>query len=252
VSGEPYISCQSLKKSFGTHTVLEDLDLDIYRGETIVILGHSGTGKSVLLKHVNALLLPDEGQVIFAGRDLTTLSEAELATVRREIGMLFQGAALFDSLTVEENVAFALHYHGIGQPEERSHRVAELLEVVGLAGTQEKMPSDLSGGMRKRAALARALALEPEVLLYDEPTTGLDPVTGRQINELIRDCQQRLGVTSIVVTHDLASAYFVADRIAFLYDRRIYRVGSVEEMRSSGVPVIEEFLSAASLQPRTR
>ena len=252
MSGEPYISCRSLKKSFGTHTVLEDLDLDIYRGETIVILGHSGTGKSVLLKHINALLLPDKGQVIFAGRDLTALSEAELATVRREMGMLFQGAALFDSLTVEENVAFALHYHGIGQPEERSHRVAELLEVVGLAGTQEKMPSDLSGGMRKRAALARALALEPQVLLYDEPTTGLDPVTGRQINELIRNCQQRLAVTSIVVTHDLASAYFVADRIAFLYDRRIYRVGSVEEMRSSGVPVIEEFLSAASLQPRTR
>jgi phospholipid/cholesterol/gamma-HCH transport system ATP-binding protein len=252
VSDDAYIACRGLKKSFGAHIVLEDLDLEVRRGETLVILGHSGTGKSVLLKHINALLMPDEGKVIFEGRDLTALAEPELADVRREIGMLFQGSALFDSLTVEDNVAFALDYHAVCGAEERSKRVAELLEGVGLAGTQQKMPSDLSGGMRKRAALARALALQPEVLLYDEPTTGLDPVTGRQINELIRDCQERLGVTSIVVTHDLASAYFVADRIAFLYDRRIYRVGSVEEMRSSGVPVIEEFLSAASLQPRAR
>jgi phospholipid/cholesterol/gamma-HCH transport system ATP-binding protein len=250
VSADVCISCRGLKKSFGKQVVLEDLDLDVFRGETIVILGHSGTGKSVLLKHMNALLLPDEGSVFFDGRNITEVPEAELAPVRRKIGMLFQGAALFDSLTVEDNVAFGLDYHGVCGGEERAQRVAELLDVVGLGGTQQKMPSELSGGMRKRAALARALALEPEVLLYDEPTTGLDPVTGRQINELIADCQERLEVTSVVVTHDLASAYFVADRIAFLYDRRIYRVGSVDVMRSSGDPVIEEFLSAASLQPR--
>jgi phospholipid/cholesterol/gamma-HCH transport system ATP-binding protein len=250
VSADVTIACRGLKKSFGNHVVLEDLDLEVLRGETLVILGHSGTGKSVLLKHMNALLAPDEGSVLFEGRDITKVREAELATVRRKIGMLFQGAALFDSLTVEENVAFALDYHGICKGSERERRVAELLEDVGLEGTQKKMPADLSGGMRKRAALARSLALEPDVSLYDEPTTGLDPVTGRQINELILHCQTRLHVTSVVVTHDLASAYFVADRIAFLYDHKIYRVGSVEMMRSSGDPVIEEFLSAASLQPR--
>jgi phospholipid/cholesterol/gamma-HCH transport system ATP-binding protein len=250
VKAEVLISCRRLEKTFDGNAVLENLDLDIHRGETLVILGHSGSGKSVLLKHLNALLLPDRGSIVVDGRDVTKLAEDELIDVRRRIGMLFQGAALFDSLTVEDNVAFGIDYHGILYGRQRSERVAELLENVGLEGTQQKMPAELSGGMRKRAALARALALEPEVLLYDEPTTGLDPVTGRQINELIVSCQERLHVTSVVVTHDLASAYFVADRVAFLYDRRIYRVGSVEEMRSSGDPVIEEFLSAASLQTR--
>jgi phospholipid/cholesterol/gamma-HCH transport system ATP-binding protein len=248
MSRSPLIVCRSLCKRFGDHVVLDELDLEVERGETVVVLGHSGTGKSVLLKHINGLMAPDSGTVTFDGIVLTGLSETELADVRRRIGMLFQGAALFDSLNVEDNVAFALDEHGLCEGDRRGERVAELLDVVGLAGTQAKLPSELSGGMRKRAALARSLALEPEVMLYDEPTTGLDPVTGRQINELIRDLQRRLGLTSIVVTHDLASAYFVADRIAFLYDGRIRRVGAVEEMRSSRDPIIEEFLSAASLE----
>ena len=252
MSEAPLISCRGLRKSFGEHEVLHDLDVDVRRGETLVVLGGSGSGKSVLLKHMNGLIRPDAGSVRFAGHEISSMSESELAPVRRRIGMLFQQGALFDSMTVEDNIAFGLDHHGLCMPEERAERVAALLEVVGLAGTQRKMPAELSGGMRKRAALARALALEPEALLYDEPTTGLDPVIGRQINTLIRDCQSRLGVTSVVVTHDLASAYFVADRIAFLYDRRIYRIGTVEEMRASGVPEIEEFLSAASLDSRSR
>ena len=252
MSTEPLISCRGLRKSFDGHEVLRDLDVDVLRNETLVVLGASGSGKSVLLKHMNGLIRPDAGTVTFDGSEISSLPESDLVPVRRRVAMLFQQGALFDSMTVEDNVAFALDYHELCPREERADRVARLLEDVGLGGTQKKMPSELSGGMRKRAALARSLAVEPEALLYDEPTTGLDPVTARQINELIRECQQRLGVTSVVVTHDLASAYFVADRIAFLYDRRIYRIGTVEEMRASGVPEIEEFLSAASLDSRSR
>ncbi|RMD85679.1 MAG: ABC transporter ATP-binding protein [Candidatus Dadabacteria bacterium] len=243
------IGCRNLRKSFGSHRVLDGVDLDIRKGETIVVLGHSGTGKSVLLKHLNGLIRPDEGTVTFHGRDITRLSEAELVTVRRNVGMLFQGGALFDSLTVEDNVAFALDEHRICRGEERRRRVAHLLEIVGLGGTQHKLPAELSGGMRKRAALARSLALEPEVMLYDEPTTGLDPVTAQQINELIRDLQARLGLTSVVVTHDLASAAFVADRMAFLYNGVIRCVGTPEQLRSSDDPVIAQFMSAAAVAP---
>jgi len=238
------ISCRQLCKRFGDHVVLDDLDLDVRRGETLVVLGHSGTGKSVLLKHINGLLAPDSGSLLFEGTDLTTLKESELVPIRRKVGMLFQGGAMFDSLTVGDNVAFAIDEHDICRGPERDARVAQLLEVVGLKGTQAKMPSELSGGMRKRAALARSLALEPEVLLYDEPTTGLDPVTAHQINVLIRDLQARLGITSVVVTHDMASAYYVADRMAFLYHGKILQVGTVDEMRVSSQPVIREFLSA--------
>jgi len=239
-----FISCRGLSKRFGEHVVLDELDLDVTRGETLVVLGHSGTGKSVLLKHINALLEPDAGTVLCEGTDLSTLRESQLVAVRRKVGMLFQGGAMFDSLSVEDNVAFALDQHDICHGRERDDRVAHLLELVGLAGTQKKMPSELSGGMRKRAALARSLALEPEALLYDEPTTGLDPVTAQQINVLIRDLQGRFGLTSVVVTHDLASAYFVADRMAFLYHGKIELTGTVEEMRATSHPVISEFLSA--------
>ncbi len=241
--------CSRLSKSFGTHQVLDALELEILQGETIVVLGHSGTGKSVLLKHLNGLIRPDDGEVRYRGTDITALSESQLVRVRREVGMLFQGGAMFDSLDVEDNVAFALDEHHICSGSERSDRVATLLGMVGLEDTQRKMPSELSGGMRKRAALARSLALEPAVVLYDEPTTGLDPVTAQQINELIRDLQDRLGLTSVVVTHDLASAAFVADRMAFLYNGKIRQVGSALEMRGSTDSVIHEFMSAGVVPP---
>ncbi|TFH25031.1 MAG: ABC transporter ATP-binding protein [Myxococcales bacterium] len=240
------IECRSLSKAFGQQIVLDDLDLIIHEGETLVVLGHSGTGKSVLLKHINGLLAPDSGSVWFEGQDLSLLGESEMVDVRRKIGMLFQMGAMFDSLTVGNNVAFGLDEHHLCEGEERDRRVAELLEVVGLGGTQEKLPSELSGGMRKRAALARTLALNPEVILYDEPTTGLDPVTALQINVLIRSLQEKYGLTSIVVTHDLASAYFVADRIAFLYHGRIRRIGTADELRACDDPVIRDFLSAGA------
>ena len=251
MSKKTVISCRGLDKSFGANVVLDGLDLDIFRGETIVVLGHSGSGKSVLLKHINGLVKPDSGSVIFDDVDVCSLSETSLFPIRRRMGMLFQGGALFDSLNVEDNVAFSIDQLGVATADERARRVAELLEVVGLGGSQTTMPSDLSGGMRKRAALARSLALDPEVMLYDEPTTGLDPVTGQQINELIRALQQRLGFTSVVVTHDLSSAAFVADRVAFLYDGRIREIGAVEELRRNEDPVIREFLSGGGALLKT-
>jgi phospholipid/cholesterol/gamma-HCH transport system ATP-binding protein len=248
VNAANVIEVDGLTKVFHGAPVLQRLDLEVLRGETLVILGRSGTGKSVLLKHLNALLRPDAGTIHFAGFEVSAMSEAALVPVRRRIGMLFQGSALFDSLTIADNVAFALDEHEICVGAERARRVAELLALVGLAGTESRMPAELSGGMRKRAALARTLALEPEVLLYDEPTTGLDPVTGRQINMLIRDLQARFGLTSIVVTHDLASAYYVADRIAFLADGRIRKISPVDEMSRSEDPEIRAFLTAGALQ----
>jgi phospholipid/cholesterol/gamma-HCH transport system ATP-binding protein len=243
VSNSALIAIRSLRKRFGTQQVLDGVDLEIASGETLVILGHSGSGKSVLLKHVNCLFRPDAGEILVDGKAVQDLPERELVPVRRRIGMLFQGGALFDSLTIEDNVAFPLNEHDICAGEARTRRVAELLEMVALEGTQKKMPSELSGGMRKRAALARTLALEPEVILYDEPTTGLDPVTGQQINELIRGLQTRLGLTSVVVTHDIASANYVADRMAFLYHGKILRVASADDMRASDDPLISAFLS---------
>jgi len=241
----PAIACRRLSKRYGAQQVLDHLDLDIPAGETIVILGRSGSGKSVLLKHLNGLIQPDEGAVFVGDTDIVRLPENELFAVRRKVGMLFQGGALFDSLTVGENVRFPLEEHDIGQASERVARAEELLDLVDLGGTQERMPHELSGGMRKRAALARALALQPEVMLYDEPTTGLDPVTGSQINRLIRDLQRRFGLTSVVVTHDIASAVYVADQMAFLYDGSIRAMGSVDEMRGSKDPEVQQFLSAA-------
>ncbi len=243
MSDNALIQVRGLKKAFGSQQVLSGIDLDILAGETLVVLGHSGTGKSVLLKHINVLLRPDEGEVLIDGQAVHELTEKELVPVRRRVGMLFQSGALFDSLTIAENVAFPLDEHDICAGDERTARVTELLDMVALDGTQEKMPSELSGGMRKRAALARTLALEPEVILYDEPTTGLDPVTGQQINELISGLQERLGLTSIVVTHDIASANYVADRMAFLYDGKVLRVDTADEMRASDDPMISAFLS---------
>ena len=244
--GDPVIVCRGLSKSFGDKAVLRDLDFVVRRGETIVILGGSGSGKSVLLKHMNALLRPDHGSVSFAGADLTDLGEADLAPYRRRIGMLFQMAALFDSMSVYDNVAYPIREWRL-MPEARiPERVRALLGVVELEGSEHLAPAELSGGMRKRAGLARALALEPEVLLYDEPTTGLDPVVAQKINLLIRDLQRRFGLTSIVVTHDLHSAFTVADRIAFLHDGRIAFVGTPDEARRTTEPLLREFLDAVA------
>ena len=230
-----YIRCAGLEKTFGGKPVLRGLSLDVLAGETLVILGGSGSGKSVLLKHMNALLRPDAGRVEVDGQALGPLGEDELRSVRRKVGMLFQQGALFDSLTVGENVAYPLREHRLLPRAAIPGRVREALAMVDLEGIEP----------RKRAALARALVLEPRVLLYDEPTTGLDPVVGAKINHLIRDLQRRLGLTSVVVTHDLASAFFVADRIAFLHEGTIRFIGTPEEARAARDPRLHEFLTAA-------
>jgi phospholipid/cholesterol/gamma-HCH transport system ATP-binding protein len=238
------ITCSRVCKSFAAKEVLRNLDLEIRRGETLVILGGSGSGKSVLLKHMNGLLRPDSGEVWVAGENISLLLESELAPIRRRVGMLFQTAALFDSMTVLDNVAYPIRESG-ALPEAAIHeRVGALLGIVDLAGTEPLMPEALSGGMRKRAGLARALALEPEVLLYDEPTTGLDPVVAQRINVLIRNLKQRF--TEVVVTHDLHSAFFIADRIAFLHEGRIAFLGTPDEAQRTSHPVLREFLDAAA------
>jgi len=245
VTSRAYISCREVVKQFRDHRVLRGVTLDVLEGETLVILGGSGSGKSVLIKHMNGLIRPDDGTVEVDGVAIGGLDEEQLIAVRRKVGMLFQMGALFDSLTVGENVAYALREHRLAPPDTIPARVGQALGMVELRGVEGLMPAELSGGMRKRVALARALVLEPRVLLYDEPTTGLDPVVAAKINHLIRDLQGRLGLTSVVVTHDLASAFFVADRIAFLHQGRIRFAGTPDEARASQDPVLHEFLTAA-------
>jgi phospholipid/cholesterol/gamma-HCH transport system ATP-binding protein len=240
------ISCRGLYRSFGAKAVLRGVDLDVEHGETLVILGGSGSGKSVLLKHMNGLMRPDRGEIRVDGEDIGDFEEAALGPIRRKVGMLFQMSALFDSMSVLENVAYPMREAGTSDEHAIRHRVADLLDVVGLQDTEALTPAELSGGMRKRAALARALALEPRVLLYDEPTTGLDPVVAQKINVLIRDLQRRFGLTGVVVTHDLHSAFFVADRIAFLHDGRIAFLGTPQDARHSSHPGLREFLEAAA------
>ncbi len=241
----PAMRLDGVEKAFRETRVLRGVTLEVRRGETLVLLGGSGSGKSVLLKHLNGLLRPDRGAVVVEGQHLEALPEEALVPVRRQVGMLFQGGALFDSLTVGDNVAFPLREHRIVPEREIPARVAEALATVDLRGVEGAMPAELSGGMRKRAALARTLVLQPRVLLYDEPTTGLDPVVAARINHLIRDLQHRLGLTSVVVTHDLQSAFFVADRIAFLHEGRIRFHGTPAEARASTDPPLHEFLTAA-------
>jgi len=240
--GEPVIELRDLWKSFGPMPVLRDLSLAVARGETLTILGRSGAGKSVLLKLIIGLLKPDAGTVLVEGRDVVPLSERALFPLRQRMGMLFQGGALFDSLTVADNVAYGLRVRGRLPEPEIARRVANSLALVGLAGIERRYPAELSGGMKKRVALARALAVEPAILLYDEPTTGLDPTTAHCITQLIRDLQGRLGVTSIVVTHDLDSAFRVSDRLALLWDGQIVAVGTPGAMQTSGDQRVRDFL----------
>lgn len=241
----PVIEFQGVSKAYGDKVVLLGVDLSVYRGEVLVILGGSGTGKSVSLRQMNGLEHPDEGKVLVDGADITPLSEAELLPVRKKVGMLFQSGALFDSMSVFENIAFALREHTKMSEDEIRRRVAEVLGFVNLAADVEALlPSSLSGGMKKRVALARTVALKPEVLLYDEPTTGLDPVTAMTINRLIKDLNERLATTSVVVTHDIASALFLADRIAFLKDARFVFIGTPKEAQESNVKELRAFLEA--------
>lgn len=236
------IEIKDLHKSYNDLRVLRGVDLEIQRGETITILGGSGTGKSVLLKLICGLEKPDRGSIKVDGKEITRLTEEQLVPIRRKIGMLFQGAALFDSLSAGENVAYPIREH-FRLPEEEIERIVkEKLRMVGLDGVEGKMPGELSGGMKKRVGLARAIAIDPEIILYDEPTTGLDPANTERINQLIRELQRILKVTSIVVTHDLASAYAVTDRIALLHEGRIAMVGTKEEFEASELEAVKAFI----------
>jgi len=248
---ESLISIEGLRKSFGTAKVLRGASLSVSSGESMVVIGGSGTGKSVLIKHVIGLLRPDEGKVIVKGAVISELGRSGLNELRRSMGMLFQQAALFDSMTVGDNIAFELRHHTSMGAEEVADRVQEMLTMVGLSGTQDKWPADLSGGMKKRAGLARALALGPEIILYDEPTTGLDPILADQINSLIRDLQKRLDVTSITITHDMTSAYKIADRIAMLHKGRIEEVGTPGEIQDSSNPIVQQFIHGRAEGPIT-
>ena len=233
----------------GKKEVLRGVSLAVGRGESLVIIGRSGTGKSVLLKHAIGLMDPDRGTVHVNGIDVTALAERELLELREGMGMLFQGGALFDSMTIGENVGLALREHTPLPEVQIDIVVAEKLALVGLSGTEPQRPSALSGGMKKRAALARALAMNPKIMLYDEPTTGLDPITSDVINRLIRQLQQRLKITSIAVTHDMRSAYHIADRIAMLHEGRIHAIGTPAEIQATKDPIVRQFIEGSSEGP---
>ena len=244
-SSEALIRFEGLDKAFGPKVVFDDLWLEVRRGETLAVIGGSGAGKSVLLKCLIGLMDPDGGRIVFDGQDLSGYGEKEFQTVRRRVAMVFQASALFDSISVGENIEYPLREHFPEMPaEERVHRVARVLGLVNLPGIEAMKPSDLSGGMRRRVGLARAIATEPEVILWDEPTTGLDPISTRTIDELIRSMRAKLHCTSIVVTHDMQSAFTVSDRIAMIANRKIVQVGTVAEMKASTVKEVRAFLDA--------
>ncbi|MBU4310263.1 ABC transporter ATP-binding protein [bacterium] len=245
------IVIEDLHKSFGDNKVLRGVNLKIEKGKTFVIIGRSGCGKSVLLKHIIGILKPNKGRILIDGCDITKLDKKRLNEVRKKFGMLFQGAALFDSLTVEENVAFGLRRHTNLSREETRRIVNEKLGLVGLARNGLLRPAELSGGMKKRVGLARAIAMEPEIVLYDEPTTGVDPIMGDAINELIIELHDKLKITSVAVTHDMISAYKVADRIAMLYEGEIIEVGTPREIKNTKNPVVRQFITGAAIGPIT-
>ena len=231
-----------IHKSFGPKEIYKGLNLKIKKGETLCIIGGSGTGKSVMIKMLVGLLQPDLGQILAWGEDISDFDEIQMLPIRKRIAMLFQNGALFDSLTVAENIAYPLVEHKWGDEEQRAKRVKEVLEMVGLPGIEDQKPSELSGGMRKRVALARSIAVEPEVLLYDEPTTGLDPISIRRINGLIMDLQKKLGVTSIVITHEMPSVFTIADRVALVRDHKIAFIGTPDEIKDLEDKSIQEFI----------
>jgi len=245
------IEIKDLHKSFGGLTVLRGVNLTVEKGESMTVIGGSGSGKSVLIKHIIGLLFPDKGQVIVDGQVLNELEEFGLNELRKKFGMLFQGAALFDSLTVWENVGFPLKQHTKQSDKEIRKIATEKLALVGLKDVEDKMPSELSGGMKKRVGLARAICMDAEIILYDEPTTGLDPITSDAINDLIVDLRKKLGVTSVAITHDMQSAYKISDRIAMLYKGEIQEIGTPDQIRNTTNPIVRQFITGSATGPIT-
>ncbi|MCJ7587736.1 MAG: ABC transporter ATP-binding protein [Candidatus Aminicenantes bacterium] len=243
------IKIVGLHKSFGSTPVLRGVDLEVRRGETMVVIGQSGSGKSVLIKHLIGLLKPDRGEIYVDGIEISRLRGDALQKVTRKFGMLFQGAALFDSLTVGQNVRFGLERYTSYTSDEMDRIVADCLAKVGLRGVERLMPHELSGGMKKRVGLARAIAYSPDIMLYDEPSTGIDPIRADAINDLINVMKTELRVTSVVITHDMVSSYKVADRIAMLYDGRIIEIGTPREIQNSGNPVVQQFIRGEAEGP---
>lgn len=242
------ISLRQLKIAFGDKVVLNDLDLDVYKGETLAVIGPSGTGKSTVIKVLTGLLAPTSGSVVIDGQETSGFGDDEWDELRCHMGVVFQYSALFDFLSVGENVAFGLRRHFQLPEAEIQQRVTALLEMVGMPGTQHLMPAELSGGMKKRVGLARALAMQPQVVFYDEPTSGLDPVMTMTISRLMRKTQQALGVTSLLVTHDMESAYYAADRIAMLYKGKIVQIGTPDEIKNSKNPIVYAFVNGLELK----
>ena len=245
---EILIKIRQLKIAFGDKVVLDDIDLDVYKGETIAIIGPSGTGKSTIMRVLDGLLPPTSGSVNIMGHEIENFTEDEWNNLRKKMGVVFQYSALFDFLTVGGNVAFGLNQHQKLEQDKIDAKVSKLLELVGMPGTENLLPSELSGGMKKRVGLARALATDPDLVLYDEPTSGLDPVMTTTISKLIRKTQNQLGVTSILVTHDMESCYLCADRIAVLCNKKIVQVGTVEEIKNSTNPIVKAFINGTELK----
>jgi phospholipid/cholesterol/gamma-HCH transport system ATP-binding protein len=245
-NSSPMIAVCSLKKQIGQQEILRGVDLEVRTGETLALIGRSGGGKSVLLKHMVGLMEPDSGEIYIEGQSITGMTERQLGAIRQKVGILFQGGALFDSMTVADNIAFPLREAGERDPKVLRSKVAQMLEVMEMEGQEEKMPESLSGGMKKRVGLARAIIRQPSCVLYDEPTAGLDPVVADSINRLIRRLQERFGMTSLVVTHDMKSAFDVADRIAYLHEGRVYFHGTSSELQQSTDPLIQDFLLGRS------